>query len=254
MASNDDAIQLGILTGISYMSGIDYYKGINEAYIELMEVARQMKPNPRFTMLSVDCDPYVDFLSRQEYDSVSNYLASNVGSLVAAGCNTLAIASNTGHLALPEVYRRFPQLSNHVIHIVDCTAAAIKQKGLTSVGLLGTTATMQLGFWKEQLAKHGVETIVPDLPEQNRIYEIICQELSFNVFKDDSREFLHTQAKQLLQRGAQGVVLGCTELELLLKPSDCPDIQTFPSAQLHIETIAQVLAGKRSVCSLMPAE
>lgn len=163
--------------------------------------------------------------------------------LVGAGVDFLVIASNTGHLCAPRVREVHPSLP--ILHIADVTATAIKAKGFTKVGLLGTEPTMREAYLKDQLALHGIETVTPETDEDLRqIFEYIMHELGFNVFKDETRTFFVDQVRKLVARGASGVILGCTEIELLIKQEHVPDVPLFPSAELHIEAAAKVAAGK----------
>ena len=173
--------------------------------------------------------------------------------MVRAGAAFLVIASNTGHIAVPLVRARFPELP--VLHIGDCTAAAIKASGASNVGLLGTEPTMREGYLKQQLGKHGIATLVPESEKDlTQIFQYIMDELGFNVFKETTREFFVAQVRNLAARGAEGVILGCTEIELLVKQSDVPEIPLYCSAELHIEAVARVQAGMDTVVQYMPRE
>lgn len=237
----------GVLTGVSYVSGVDYYKGINEKASELLPRGRRMVPNPPIVMVSLDCDEYVDYLERKDDDGVKEYLLSGVRRLHGAGVDFLVIASNTAHICYDRVRESLPELP--VLHIADTTATAIRERGLKTVGLLGTEPTMRDGSWlKQRLRSHGIKVITPEAAlDCRRCYDIICQELSFNVFKDESREFFVGLCRNLKAAGASGVVLGCTEIELLLKAGDVPEVPLFCSAELHIGAAARVCAGQAKV-------
>ena len=154
-------VALGLLTGVSYQSGLDYYKNINEQYMQLVPKGRLMPPNPRLTMVSLDCDEYASMLVTKEWDAVAQYLCRGVDQLVKAEPDCcLVICSNTAHLAVPLIRQLHPTLP--VLHIADATARAIKAQGLSRVGLLGTEPTMRESYLKVQLLKHGIECIVPE--------------------------------------------------------------------------------------------
>ena len=247
---------LGILTGVSYVSGLDYFKTINKRVGELIDRAKcqRMPKNARLVMACVDCDTYVDFLEKGDTAGCSRYLMEDgVARLVAAGAEVLVIASNTAHLICPAVSSTYPQLE--VVHIADTTAAAIKAAGYTRVGLIGTQPTMQDGSWlKTRLSAHGVEVVVPQREaDLRRCYDIICQELSFDILTDESRAFFVGLARALVaEQGVQGVVLGCTEIELLVEQKDAPDVTLFASAALHMEAAAKVQVGQLKVSELAP--
>lgn len=243
---------LGLLTGLSYVSGMDYYRGINERVGKLLPRGAVMERNSDMVMVSLDCDEYVRLLAAKDDAGVCEYLFRGVQKLHAAGVDFLVIASNTAHICHDIVRTRLPDLP--VLHIVDCMAAAIK--GQRRVGLLGTEPTMRDGSWlKGRLAEHGVEVVVPrDASDQQRCYDIIVQELSFSVFKEDSRAFFVDLIRRLHRdQGAEGgVILGCTEIELLVRHGDVPDVPVFRSAELHIEAAARLQAGLTTMEELLP--
>ncbi|CAE7192275.1 ygeA [Symbiodinium necroappetens] len=245
---------IGMLTGVSYVSGIDYYRGINERIAKLLPNGHIMAKNSDMVIVSVDCDEYVRLLTAKDSEGVQDYLANGVAKLHRAGVDFLVIASNTAHICVGLVRERFPDLP--VLHIADCTAAAARGAG--PVGLLGTEPTMRDGSWlKERLALHGVEVVVPPAEEdRQRCYKIICDELSFDKFTDESRRFFAEMARKLHGEwgGSGGVILGCTEIELLLRPGDVPEVPLFRSAELHMDAAARVQAGQVSLESFMPSE
>jgi len=244
---------IGILSGISYVSGLDYYKGINEQYAKLVGKRLLMPPNPRMLLSSVDCDVYAKMLTEGNWEGVYKHLAAGVEPLVKGGAAFLCIASNTGHMCVPMVRELYPDLP--VLHIADCTAVAIKKAGLSTVGLLGTEPTMREAYLIEQLQKHGITVLVPDSEEaMAQIFQYIMDELGFNVFKDSTREYFVGQVRALAARGAQGVICGCTEIELLIQQEHVPEVPLFPSAELHIAAAAQVQAGKVKIEAFQPAK
>jgi len=243
---------VGVLTGVSYVSGVDYYRGINERASKLLPMGRRMTPNPPMVFVSVDCDEYVDYLERGDHAGVKEYLLQGVRKLHAAGADFLVIASNTAHICYDRVCEALPGLP--VLHIADTTAMAIRSRGFTTVGLLGTEPTMQDGSWlKSRLGAHGIHVLVPsEAADLRRCYDIICQELSFNVLKDESRAFFCGLCRSLQAAGAQGVVLGCTEIELLVSQADVPEVPLFCSAELHVAAAARVATCQAAVGDFGP--
>ena len=139
------------------------------------------------------------------------------------------------------------------LHIADCTAKAIKDKGLKRVGLLGTEPTMRESYLKERLAMHGIETLVPDNDQDlSQIFQFIMHELGFGVFKPETLAFFKDQVAKLVAQGAEGVILGCTEIELLIKQEHCPGVPLFASAELHMDAAAKVVAGAAQLSSYAP--
>lgn len=242
---------LGILTGISYVSGVDYYKGIHEKVLAHTPKKFLMPPNPPITMVSVDCDEYVQYLTSKEFDRVSNYLLGGVDKLVAAGSDWLVIASNTGHICVPSVEAAHPDLK--ILHIADCCAYQLKQQELTQVGLVGTKPTMEETYLHERLARHGITTIVPqDMAVQEEVYRIIYEELSFNELKDASRKTMVEVIRELGEQGAQACILGCTEIELLVQQEHVPELPLLPSAEIHIQATADILLGNMQLEDVLP--
>jgi aspartate/glutamate racemase len=184
MTETVDPFCLGILSGISWVSGRDYYESINTACMDASAVCKVIRPNPLIVMVSVDCDEYAALLDARDFDTVQMYLADGVRRLVGAGANLLCIASNTGHICIPEVARRYPSLS--IVHIADCTARAIVADNVAGgaeaavdgpilVGLLGTEPTMRESYLKDRLRLHSIETIVPEADEDlAKIFNFMC--------------------------------------------------------------------------------
>jgi len=245
-------VVLGLLTGVSYQSGLDYYKNINEQFMKLVPKGKLMPPNPELVMVSVDCDEYAAMLVGKDWAGVARYLAKGVGRLVRAEVDVLVICSNTAHISVPLVRELHPDLP--VLHIADATAKAIRDKGLKRVGLLGTEPTMREDYLKAQLRLHGIETIVPDSDaDLSQIFQFIMDELGFGEFKESTRAFFVEQVHKLAARGAEGVIMGCTEIELLLRQADTPDVPLFASAELHIEAASRVAAGLCAPDAYAPA-
>lgn len=246
-------LEVGILTGISYVSGVDYFKGIHERVLTKTPKGHLMPPNPPMVMVSVDCDAYVNYLNTKAFDRVVDYLLAGVDKLVAAGCNLLVIASNTGHICVPAVEEAHPDLD--ILHIADCLAFQLKRQGLTRVGLVGTKPTMEEDFLKARLRRHGITAIVPeDETTRKEMYRIIYEELSFDDFRDESRSTMVEVIRGLATEGAEACVLGCTEIELLLQQQHVPELPLLPSAEIHIEATAELLLGNLAVADVLPPE
>ena len=246
-----DNIHLGVLTGISYVTGLDYYKRINEYFMRSRKPIYSLSPNPNLVFASVNCDKYVHLLEKRQFDKVSNHLMKGVKKLVDSGCNYLAIASNTGHICFEDVKQKYPTLN--IIHIADCIARELKKKSYVNVGLVGTKPTMEENYLISRLELHGIKAIVPDsVKDRIKIYDIICNELSYNIFKDDSRKCIINIINKLISNNTNACILGCTEIELLVKQNDMDDVKLLPSAEIHIRCIANLLLGKLSLLEIQP--
>ncbi len=248
--------RVGILTGISYASGVDYYRGINEKVGECKSLRYKTVPHSSKALLvSLDLDEYATRLKRGEkhggqYEEVADWIAGKIRPLADA-CDFLVIASNTGHVAakrIQELYPAFP-----LLHIADSTASAINEQGLKKVGLLGTSHTMKGSYIIDRIRRHGIEVIVPSSPEvMQNIQKIICEELSRERFLPASRKYIVEQIHSLQKRGAEGIILGCTELELICQKQHVPGLPVFRSARLHIEAAAHVQLNERTITSYAP--
>ena len=244
-------IDLGILTGISYVTGLDYYNGINEYFMQNSKPIYSLNPNPSMVFASVDCDKYVKLLEERNFDKVSDHLMDGITKLVNSGCNYLAIASNTGHICYEKVKQKYPGLN--IIHIADCIAWELKKKSYYNVGLVGTKPTMEEDYLIGRLQLHGINTTVPEhVTDRTKIYDIICNELSYNIFKDDSRKCIVNIIKKLISNNTNACILGCTEIELLVKQNDMDNVKLLPSAEIHIRCIANLLLGKLSLLEIQP--
>ncbi len=245
------APNVGILTGISYVSGLDYYRGVHERVLARTSVRHLMPPNPPLTMVSLDCDEYAYYLTEGAFDRVVAYLLMGVDKLVATGCDLLIIASNTGHICVPAVEAAHPQLN--VLHIADCSAHQLKQLGVSQVGLVGTQPTMEESYLHDRLVLHGISTMIPeDGTVREEIYRIIYEELSLNEFHEESRATVVEAIRALGAQGAGACILGCTEIELLVQQEHVPELRLLPSAETHIQIAADILLGDLRVEDVLP--
>jgi aspartate racemase len=128
------------------------------------------------------------------------------------------------------------------LHVVDVTADAVRAAGITTVGLLGTAFTMEQSFYRDRLASSGLNVVIPDDAQRVLIHRVIFDELCLGVIRDESRAAYVDVINGLVARGAQGVILGCTEIELLLRPGDA-DVPLFPTTQLHISAAVEQALG-----------
>jgi len=300
---------VGILSGISYNSGIDYYKGINEEYVSKGNLRNPAYPMPSFPhvqMVSVDCAEYASYLVNKEWAKTREYLWKNgiarlIGMLEREEIDFIIQASNTSHMALElaalkevgdEYYSMLLKWQNKFLHIADATASAIREefdgsrRSLESpskkqkcepslpviVGLLGTEPTMRERYLKDRLLLHkdAIKDVVAPQKDSDlkKIFEVIMGELSSPIemeyhektklkrpkFKEETRDYFISVIRESLikEQGAQCVVLGCTEIELLIKQEDIPEIPVFPSAELHMNACVEVLLGKKQVGALVP--
>jgi len=216
---------IGLIGGISWVSTIEYYRIINE------EVNKRLGGihSAKCIIYSVDLGELKEYQERGDWDSVAKILANAAKSLEKAGADVILICANTMHKVADIIEG---EVKVPIIHIADATAEKIKERGLTSVGLLGTKFTMEEDFYKERLRRHGIEVLVPDKKEREIVNSIIYDELVKGIIRDESKQKLINIINRLADRGAQGVILGCTELPLLAKEDDVK-IPIFDTTKIH---------------------
>jgi aspartate racemase len=211
---------------MTWHSTVDYYRLINEGVQKRLGGSHSAE----IVMLSVDFGPVEDMQTRGEWAAMGRLMAGAARTLENAGAEGLVICANTMHRLADDILRevRIP-----IIHIADAAAAAVKAAGIRTVGLLGTRYTMELDFYRGRLAdRHGLSVLVPDEPGRTAVHDIIYKELGLGVIKDESRRVYAAIIEDLKRRGAQGVILGCTEIPLLIKEKDSP-VPVFDTTALH---------------------
>ena len=219
---------LGILGGMSWESSAVYYKHLNQAVATRLGGLHSAE----LLLRSVDFSTVVALQKAGDWRGAAALLGAAGAGLKAAGAQGLLIATNTMHKVADEVER----LSGlPLIHIVDSTAAALRAAGVKRAGLLATAYTMEQDFYVGRMReRHGIELIVPDAPARAEVHRIIFDELCCGRVVERSREFCRLAVQQLAEQGAEAVILGCTEICLLLDPTDngCA-LPLFDSTALH---------------------
>ena len=169
-----------------------------------------------------------------KWPELAHKLSIDAMNLESAGSDFIALCTNTMHKVASHIEE---VLSIPFLHIADPTAEAIQEAGIQTIGLLGTAFTMEENFYKGRLTDNfGLEVIVPDEQERKIVHDVIYQELCHGDIQEDSRRSYNEIITNLMNRGAQGVILGCTEIGLLVKPEDSP-IQVFDTTELHVQAI-----------------
>ena len=166
------------------------------------------------------------------WEEAGQLMAEAALRLEHGGADFIVLATNTMHKCAPQIEAA---VSIPLMHIVDATAQAVQAAGITCVGLLGTRFTMEEEFYKGRLAEqHGLQVVIPEESDREVVHQVIYNELCLGVVKEDSRLRFTAIIDKLVSAGAQGVILGCTEIELLVHPEDCP-VPAFPTTRLHAE-------------------
>lgn len=224
---------IGLIGGMSWESSQEYYRIINERTREKLGGLH----SARSLMYSVDFDEIERLQHNGEWDSATSVMINAARRLEAGGADMIVICTNTMHKMADDV-----QAAVHITlhHIADATAKQIKAAGYTKVGLLGTKFTMEEDFYKGRLTeKYGLEVIVPDETDRQTVHDIIYKELCLGVVTNGSREKYIKIIKHLTAQGAQAVILGCTEITLLINQDDV-STPVFDTTKIHAETAVDI--------------
>jgi aspartate racemase len=216
---------LGIIGGMSWESTESYYRIINEG----IKAELGGLHSADLLIHSVDFGPINTLQETGEWDELGAMMASSGKRLQAAGAQGLMIASNTMHKLFDDVQSA---TDLPLIHIADATIDAIKAQNLSKIALLGTQFTMTQDFYKQRLIDAGLEVLIPAEGERAEVHRIIKKELCVGQFKDSSRQYYIDVISKLAKQGAQGVILGCTEIGLLITQDDSP-IPVFDTTAIH---------------------
>jgi len=217
--------KIGIIGGLSAESTIEYYKILIKEYNK----RKGGKSSPLLIIDSLDLEEAVNLMNNSDWDRVFNIIFQSAKNLEHAGAEVIIIATNTIH----KVFERLQKnINTPMISILDVTAEAAKSKNLKKIGLLGTIFTMQSDFFQKAFQRYDLEIIVPNQEDQKLINEIIFNELTFHIIKSESKRGYLEVIGRLQQEGAEGVILGCTEIPLLIKQEDSP-IPVFDTTTLH---------------------
>ena len=225
-----------MLGGMSWESSAQYYRIANELVRERLGGLH----SARVLLASVDFADIEALQAAGRWDEAGELLAAAGKSLQAGGAELLVICTNTMHKVADQVQAA---IDIPLLHLADVTADAINRTGLSTVGLLGTAFTMEQAFYRDRLASHGLTVLVPPPEDRAAVHRIIYQELCLGVLREESRQVYRDVITRLVDGGAEGVVLGCTEIELLVSAADSP-VPVFPTTRLHVEAAVNAsLAG-----------
>jgi len=218
---------IGMIGGMSWESSAEYYRLVNELVRERLGGLH----SARCLLASVDFAEIEELQVAGRWDEAGRMLAEVAVGLEAAGAELLVLCTNTMHRVADQVQAA---VEIPLLHIADATAQAVNRAGLSAVGLLGTAFTMEQAFYRDRLASHGLMVMVPAERDRADIHRIIYDELCLGVVRSESRQVYRDAIARLVDAGAEGIVLGCTEIELLVSADDSA-VHVFPSTRLHVE-------------------
>ena len=219
--------RIGMLGGMSWESSAEYYRLANVLVRERLGGLHSAD----LVLGSVDFAEIEAMQATGRWDEAGAVLAERAQSLEAAGAELLVLCTNTMHIVAGQVQQA---VSIPLLHLGDVTAQAVLRAGVTSVGLLGTAFTMEEPFYVDWLRSHGLTVQVPTAEDRAVVHRIIYDELCLGVIRPESLAAYQAVVGRLVSAGASGVVLGCTEIELLLTQEDV-DVPVFPTTTLHVE-------------------
>lgn len=225
---------IGLIGGMSWESSVEYYRIINE------EVKNRLGGlhSAKCLLYSVDFAEIERYQAEGDWESAGKILGEVASSLEKAGAEFIVICTNTMHKVIDFIEAK---ITIPVLHIADATANQIKKSNLTTVGLLGTKYTMEQDFYKSRIEGNGIRVLVPHDTEREMINKVIYEELCLGNIKQSSKDYYKEVIKNLVANGAEGIILGCTEIGLLVKQEDS-EVPLFDTTEIHaIESINKAL-------------
>lgn len=222
---------IGMIGGMSWESTAIYYRAANELVRERLGELHSAK----ILLASLDFQEISDLQKVDRWDDAAEILRATARGLEQAGADLLLICTNTMHLLIDDVQAA---VEIPLLHIGDVAGQAVRSAGLTKVGLLGTAFTMEKTFYRERIEAHGIDVLVPGDEDRQTVHRAIFGELAVGVCSQETRMRFRQIIDRLIAEGAEGIILGCTEIELLVTQEDSP-VPVFPTAKLHVEAAVE---------------
>ncbi|MDN7241961.1 aspartate/glutamate racemase family protein [Planococcus sp. N028] len=229
---------IGLIGGMSWESSAEYYRIVNEEVHQRLGGLHSAK----CILFSVDFEEIERLQRENNWAKAGLLLAEAARSLEKAGAELIVLCTNTMHKVIEAIEAG---TGVPVVHIADATAQKIQNAQLATVGLLGTKYTMEMDFYKSRLAAKGLNILIPDEADRNKVNQIIFEELCVGEIRQLSKQYYQTVIHKLMEGGAEAIILGCTEIGLLIKPEDSP-IPIFDTTEIHAKAAVELaLAEKR---------
>lgn len=225
---------IGLIGGMSWESSLEYYRIINE------EVKAKLGGlhSAKCILYSVDFEGIERYQADGDWESSGKLLGDVALSLEKAGAEMIVICTNTMHKVIGYIEEK---VSLPILHIADSTAKQIQKSKISTVGLLGTKYTMEQDFYKTRIESNGIKVLIPNDEDRKVINKVIYEELCLGEIQQSSRDYYKNVIKGLVDDGAEGIILGCTEIGLLIKPEDS-EVPLFDTAVIHaIESVNMAL-------------
>jgi aspartate racemase len=222
----------GLLGGMSWESTVPYYRTMNRVVGERLGGLH----SARMVLYSVEFHEIEQLQHAGRWDEAAGILVAAARAVQRAGADFLVLCTNTMHKVAPQIEAA---VDIPLLHIADATAARVKAAGVRCVGLLGTRFTMEEDFYRGRIEqRHGIEVVVPAADARGLVHRVIYEELCLGSVREDSRRHYQGIVRDLVRQGAEGVILGCTEIGLLLHQDDA-DVPLFDTAEIHAEEAAR---------------
>ncbi|SDL37672.1 aspartate/glutamate racemase family protein [Microbacterium azadirachtae] len=217
---------IGVLGGMSWESSLGWYRMANERVRDKLGGFHSAP----ILLDSLDFAEIEEMQASGDWAAAGDILATHAKRLEVAGAGLVVLCTNTMHLVADQIT---DAISIPFLHIADTTAEAINTANLRTVGLLGTAFTMEQPFYRDRLASHGIRVVIPNAEDRSTVHRVIYEELVLGIVTEESRQKYRDVIARLVEVGAQGIVLGCTEIELLITQQDAP-VPVFPTTALHV--------------------
>lgn len=228
---------IGLIGGLSPESTVHYYQILCREYNR----EHGGLNFPGITLESLNLQQLVTLFEKNDWNGVAAILLNALNRLKSAGAEFAAILANTPHNAYDRIRGTTPL---KILTIMDATSAALKADGRRTVALLGTKPTMEFGFFQKYFAAAGIETCVPEAPQRQKLDRIIWEELSHGIVEPSSRDAARRMLAELERQGVEAVILGCTELAMLIENSDTP-LPLYDTTRIHAEAILEFALGRK---------
>jgi len=223
---------IGLIGGMSWESTVSYYRIINETVRDRLGGLHSAK----IVLYSVDFHQVEHLQRAEDWEEAGRLLAQAASSLEAAGADLLVLCTNTMHKVAPAIEEA---VAIPLLHIADPTADEIKAAGLRRIGLLGTRFTMEQDFYRDRLQRvHGIDVLIPGEDDREMVHRVIYDELCLGTARDSSRDEFREIINRLVGDGAQAVILGCTEIAMLVGAADSP-VPVFDTTSIHARRAAE---------------
>ena len=230
-------LTIGLIGGMSWESSVEYYRIINQ----LIQKELGGVHSAKIVMVSLDFAEIEEMQNKGEWGLATKILVNAALNLEGAGADFVLICTNTMHLMADEVQE---SIGIPLLHIADATAKEVQNKQLNTVGLLGTRFTMEKDFYRGRLENlHGLKVLIPNQDHREKAHQVIYDELVKGKILDESRLIYNTIIQTLVENGAEGIILGCTEIGLLVREEEIP-VPVFDTMEIHARAAVEVALGR----------